>query len=179
MTKDVKTETTATEKAAEDAFDLAASAAFYRENSTVQKNGVRVIKADDFHNRLAEQHGVTTAELEKIQKALTDERSAVTLLAGEDLEEKIVKAKADGKTAEELKALTSTVRLPMLGQEEDLTVLASETKKVAKKAGSDGPTEETHYGVVVSSVTRHMALRKPVVESLASRMARAMGVDKA
>ena len=166
------------EKTAEAAFDLAASAAFYKEHSTVQKNGVRVIKADDFHTRLADQHGITTADLKKIQNALTDERSAVALVAGEDLEEKIKAARAEGKADTDLLALSSTVRLPMLGMEEDITVLPAETTKIAKKAGEDGPTERTDYGVVTTRVTRHMSMRKPVVESLASRLARAMNVDQ-
>ena len=175
---DKKTETVA-EKAAEDAFDLAAAAAFYKEHSAVQKNGVRVIKADDFYTRLADQHGISKADLKKVQGALTDERSSVALLAGEDLEDKIKAARSENKTDDEVRALSATVRLPMLGMEEDITVLASETRKIARKSGDEGPSEQTDYGVVTTSVTRHMSMRKPVVESLASRVARAMGADKA
>jgi len=173
-----KTNNAVVEKTAEEAFDLAASAAFYKEHSTMQKNGVRVIKADDFHTRLADQHGISTADLKKIQNALTDERSAVALVAGEDLEEKIKAARAENKPIEDLRSLSATVRLPMLGMDEDITVLSSETTKIAKKAGEDGPTERLDYGVVTTRVTRHMSMRKPVVESLASRLARAMGVDQ-
>ena len=175
MTKTVVVDKAETEVAAEDAFDLAASAAYYRENSKIQKNGVRVISADTLHTRMAEQHGIDKAQLEKIQKAFTDERSAATLLAGEDLEEAILKAKAEGKSVDELAGMSSTVRVPMFGSEEDITVEGRTTLKIGKKAGSDGPKEETHYGVVSTTVTRHMAIRKPVVESLASRMARAIG----
>lgn len=180
MTKDTKKETADKKKAedtavAETAFDLAAASEWYRQNSEVQKNGVRVVRKDAFVEGIELRHGVTKAELERVHNAIIDERSAATVVAVDDLDEALEKAKKDGKSLDDLKQMSATIRLPTYGGETDLTVLASDTTKVASKGNAK--ENETDYGVISTVVHATQGIHRSVAESARLRIAKRLGVS--
>lgn len=147
----------------------------YLSNTEINNSGVRVVPKKVFDERL-EVHGVSPADLKKVQDAINYETTAAARVALADTENKIQGAsKADRESEEWRKACSSMVRLPTPGGATEVEVYAEKHSNVPARGDVPASVKVTH-GRVRTTINTKSRIDKIFHEEANARIRAELGM---
>ena len=156
------------------------SVSHFLESSDIKSNGVRNVPKAAYVKAL-EKHGVTEADIKRVNTAIDFENTAAARVAVQDLESKISEASKEDLEKEEFrKGLSATVRLPTFGGSTDVTVNAEVFNNIPFRGDGDGePQRKASYGRLRTTINTKGRIHPDFHAEADSRMRKALGIESA
>ena len=159
-----------------DEVQMADAVAHYLENSKLKGNGVREVPKAAFVEAM-EKHGVTEADLKKVQAAVDFETTAAARVALADVEQKIQdSSKDDLKNDDYRKGLSATVRLPTFGGATEVECQAEKVSNIPFRGDDEGPSTKTSYARFRTTINTKARIHKDLHDEAADRIRKHLGV---
>lgn len=159
---------TKAEKKPVSGFNLEAAVEDYATHTVMQQNGIRHADKALMTRRLTDVHGIDMKEVQKYHEAMIDERSALTVVTGNDTAAAVTAARADGGTPEAISAITASTSFWRHDGEETLTCIAEDTSGDSTIDEGGNVVPVVKHGRIRTSISGHDGVRRKTLDDVSA-----------